>query len=86
MIRNTEPNSENRSIEEKRQRYKTIRVTSCRTSVGDRREEEKNDCYDDKCERLVKERNVARIKMLQRRTRRTVSEYTNKRRLEKKGM
>jgi hypothetical protein len=82
-IENTQLNSENRSIEEKWQRCKTVMVTAAEQVLGIEKKRKRNEWYDDECERLVKERNVARIKMLQRRTRMTVSEYENKRRLVK---
>jgi hypothetical protein len=59
-------------------------VTAAEQVLGIEKKKKRNDWYDDKCERLVKERNIARIKMLKRRTRTTVSEYSNKRRLAKR--
>jgi hypothetical protein len=84
MIENTQPKSHNRSIEEKWQRCKTVMVTAAEQVLGIEKKKKRNDWYDDECERLVKERNVARIKMLQRRTRMTVSKYANNRRLAKR--
>jgi hypothetical protein len=55
MIENTQPNSENRSIEEKWQRCKTVMVTAVEQVLGIVKKKNRNDWYDDECERLVKE-------------------------------
>jgi hypothetical protein len=80
MMENTQPNSENRTMEEKWQRCRTVMATAAEQVLRIEKKKKSNDWYDE-CERLVKERDVARVKMLQRRTRTTVREYANKRRL-----
>jgi hypothetical protein len=85
IIENNQPNSENKLIEEKMQICKPVMVTAAEQVLGIEKKKKRNNWYDDGCETLVKGRNVARVKMLQRRIRMTVSEYANKRRLAKRG-
>jgi hypothetical protein len=67
-------------MEEKWQRCRTVMATAAEQVLRIEKKKKSNDWYDE-YERLVKERDVARIKMLQRRTRTTVREYADKRRL-----
>lgn len=53
--------------------------------VGYEEKKKRNGCYDEECQIKVEERNRARIKMLNKRTRMNTENYKNKRREAKKG-
>uniref|UniRef100_A0A1B0DRK3 Uncharacterized protein n=1 Tax=Phlebotomus papatasi TaxID=29031 RepID=A0A1B0DRK3_PHLPP len=66
-------------VEEKWQNIKSVVTQVADKKLGKPTKKKRSEWYDFECERIVKEQNEARLKLLQRRTRQNEKEYKNKR-------
>lgn len=56
-------------------------ISAAEVSVGFEKIQKRKEWYDDECDKAIKERNDARLKMLNRKTRATMNEFQEKRRI-----